>query len=312
MKKLFSVSPWGKAIVSILGCAAISFPLLLTACSNSSSEVSDIISSYKAEVDLPDTDSTTVKTDKDSSSSSKNIESSADEGNKASKSSASEKSSDSCSSSGEVSSSGIGEVASSSSVEFSSSSEEDVILEKCGESGYDPNIQYCKGSKTPTDKPKCGDAEDALMYNPETQYCRSGTIPTSMSKCGEYDHSPLYNPEKWYCYDGEIVTLVEAVALAAKANEEKLLKQLVDQGVSFDVRGADGFYPIHWTVKNGNSEAMKYLIDKGADVNAKSSNGWSVLDWATEGARTDMIKVLKKAGAKNTPEYFIYRKEKKT
>jgi ankyrin repeat protein len=49
---------------------------------------------------------------------------------------------------------------------------------------------------------------------------------------------------------------------------------------------------------------MMFLINKGVDVNAKCGQGYSVLDWATNEGYTRLIKALKKAGAKNTPQYF--------
>ena len=49
---------------------------------------------------------------------------------------------------------------------------------------------------------------------------------------------------------------------------------------------------------------MMFLIEKGVDVNAKCDQGYSVLDWATNEGYTRLIKALKKAGAKNTQQYF--------
>ena len=83
-----------------------------------------------------------------------------------------------------------------------------------------------------------------------------------------------------------------------------MLQVLADAGAPLDNRGPDGYLPIHWTVKSGNYDAMMFLIEKGVDVNAKCGQGYSVLDWATNEGYTRLIKALKKAGAKNTPQYF--------
>ncbi|MCF0225504.1 MAG: ankyrin repeat domain-containing protein [Fibrobacter sp.] len=95
-----------------------------------------------------------------------------------------------------------------------------------------------------------------------------------------------------------------AVLLAAKSGKVDMLELLVEAGASLENRSPDGYLPIHWTVKNGQYDAMMYLIGKGVDVNAKCGQGYSVLDWATNEGYTRLIKALKKAGAKNTPQYF--------
>jgi len=102
----------------------------------------------------------------------------------------------------------------------------------------------------------------------------------------------------------EAQTLGTAVLLAAKAGKVDMLETLAEAGAPLDSRSADGYMPIHWTVKNGNYDAMMFLIGKGVDVNAKCGQGYSVLDWATNEGYTRLIKALKKAGAKNTPQYF--------
>ena len=99
-------------------------------------------------------------------------------------------------------------------------------------------------------------------------------------------------------------TLGTAVLIAAKTGKVDMLQVLADAGAPLDNRGPDGYLPIHWTVKNGNYDAMMFLIDKKVDVNAKCGQGYSVLDWATNEGYTRLIKALKKAGAKNTAQYF--------
>lgn len=105
-------------------------------------------------------------------------------------------------------------------------------------------------------------------------------------------------------------TLGTAVLLAAKAGKVDMLEVLAEAGAPLDSRSADGYMPIHWTVKNGQYDAMMFLIGKGVDVNAKCGQGYSVLDWATNEGYTRLIKALKKAGAKNTPQYFKDSKAK--
>lgn len=99
-------------------------------------------------------------------------------------------------------------------------------------------------------------------------------------------------------------SLGTAVLLAAKAGKVDMLEILANAGASLETRSADGYLPIHWTVKNGNYDAMMFLISKGVDVNAKCGQGYSVLDWATNEGYTRLIKELKKKGAKITPQYL--------
>jgi len=99
-------------------------------------------------------------------------------------------------------------------------------------------------------------------------------------------------------------TLGTAVLIAAKTGKVDMLQVLADAGAPLENRGPDGYLPIHWTVKSGNYDAMMFLIDRKVDVNAKCGQGYSVLDWATNEGYTRLIKALKKAGAKNTAQYF--------
>lgn len=95
-----------------------------------------------------------------------------------------------------------------------------------------------------------------------------------------------------------------AVLVAAKTGKADVLEVLADAGAPLELRGPDGYLPIHWTVKSGNYDAMMFLINRGVDVNAKCNQGYSVLDWATNEGYPRLIKALKKKGAKNTPKYF--------
>ena len=95
-----------------------------------------------------------------------------------------------------------------------------------------------------------------------------------------------------------------AVLIAAKTGKADMLELLANAGAPLEARGPDGYLPIHWAVKGGNFDAMMFLINKGVDVNAKCGQGYSVLDWATNEGYPRLIKALKKAGAKNTKQYF--------
>lgn len=101
----------------------------------------------------------------------------------------------------------------------------------------------------------------------------------------------------------ELSNLSSAVIIAAKTGDTESLKILGESGVPLEIRGADGYFPIHLTVKGGHYDAMMYLISKGVDVNAKCNQGYSVVDWAKNEGYTRLISALKKAGGKHTPAY---------
>ena len=154
--------------------------------------------------------------------------------------------------------------------------------------------------------------EDSVIYHLAyyQDYGFHGMLMTAeelIGLCG----TESYSDNVQYCKDGELMDSYDAVILAVKTNDVDMLQDvwyLTDRS-NIGRCGSDGYYPIHWAVKKGNYEAMMFLIDKGVDVNAKSANGWSALDWATEEGYTRLIKALKKAGAKNTAQYY---KEHKT
>ena len=101
----------------------------------------------------------------------------------------------------------------------------------------------------------------------------------------------------------EYSNLAPAVGFAAKTGNVEMLKILGDANVPLEIKGADGYYPIHLAVKGGHYDALMYLIEKKVDVNVKCKQGYSVLDWAKNEGYTRLIKAVKKAGGKHTPEY---------
>ena len=104
--------------------------------------------------------------------------------------------------------------------------------------------------------------------------------------------------------DVDLANITSAVVYAAKIGDTESLKILGDAGVPLETRAADGYYPIHLTVKGGHYDAMMYLISKGVDVNITCSQKYSVLDWAKNEGYSRLITALKKAGAKHTSAYL--------
>ena len=104
--------------------------------------------------------------------------------------------------------------------------------------------------------------------------------------------------------EGAVNDLGASVALAAKVGNTDGLRILGDAGAPLEIRGADGYFPIHLAAKGGHYDAVEYLISKGVDVNVKCSQGYSVLDWAKNEGYTRIISLLQKHGAKYTPAYL--------
>jgi ankyrin repeat protein len=67
---------------------------------------------------------------------------------------------------------------------------------------------------------------------------------------------------------------------AIRANDLRLIKTLLDEGISANVEGPDGITPLMVAAETGSLDAMKMLIDRHADVNAKNINGSTALMWS--------------------------------
>lgn len=98
----------------------------------------------------------------------------------------------------------------------------------------------------------------------------------------------------------EPANLTSAVIYAANNGNADMLRILGEAGIPLEVRGADGYFPIHLVVKNGHYDALMYLIEKKVDINAQCKQGYSVLDWAKSSGYTRLINAVKKAGGKHT------------
>ena len=155
-------------------------------------------------------------------------------------------------------------VESSASVEESSSSVEEG--EPCGDTTYDPETQYCAGGTTPTDMPKCGDAQ--ALYNPETHYCAiSGDVTELTAACG----TTLYNPEKQYCQADE----VKDIAITATRN-------------NIFVKGDTTTTTL--TVENATSCSITYTNQSKVEKTDNSSCSWTFTN-ANDATENAIVKV---------------------
>src|SRR5574344_266550 len=104
--------------------------------------------------------------------------------------------------------------------------------------------------------------------------------------------------------EGAVNDLGASVALAAKVGNTDGLRILGVAGAPLEIRGADGYFPIHLAAKGGHYDAVESLISKGVDVNVKCSQAYSVLDRAKTAGHTRIISLLQEHGAKYTRAYL--------
>ena len=94
----------------------------------------------------------------------------------------------------------------------------------------------------------------------------------------------------------------DAIFLAAKNNNMKMLKQMIDSGTEVEHRNFNGETALHVAASLGNLDMVKYLIGKGADVNAETSKKWLPIHHAVRFERVNVINYLVARGASlNSP-----------
>ena len=92
------------------------------------------------------------------------------------------------------------------------------------------------------------------------------------------------------CGGGE---LLEAV----KANDAEAVRALLEDGVSANVKGPDGYRPLHMACEQGNVEIVRLLLGNGADVEAREDRGRVPLPMAAEKGHIQVVQLLLANGA---------------
>lgn len=94
-----------------------------------------------------------------------------------------------------------------------------------------------------------------------------------------------------------------AISLAFNNGQAEVMKVLMEEGVTFDLREA-GFAKsrLHEAAENGHQEVVQFLIQKDANINAKSSTGATPLIFAAMNGHSETVDVLIEAGAKVNEE----------
>ena len=88
-----------------------------------------------------------------------------------------------------------------------------------------------------------------------------------------------------------------ALDAAVAANHLEVVKILLQNHASVNVRSAGDFTPLHKAAMNGNLEIAKLLLDGGADVNATDGSGKTPLQCAAEKGHQEVWALLRQRSA---------------
>ncbi|CAM9598607.1 unnamed protein product [Hapterophycus canaliculatus] len=87
--------------------------------------------------------------------------------------------------------------------------------------------------------------------------------------------------------------------LAARANNVRRVKVLLDRGISPDATRWSGVTPLHRAAEVNSCQVAQVLINAEASVNARTSWGWyAPLHLAVQNGHEQVAEVLLRAGAK--------------
>ena len=88
-----------------------------------------------------------------------------------------------------------------------------------------------------------------------------------------------------------------ALMVAAQADDEGLVRRLLEAGATVDATNVNGGTALMFAAIDGAMSAGRLLIERGADVNAQASFGWTALMVAAVKGRAEFSGLLLQAGA---------------
>lgn len=92
--------------------------------------------------------------------------------------------------------------------------------------------------------------------------------------------------------------LNEELGNAIIGNDAGRVALLIEKGADVNLRGSNGYAPLHSAARNRNSPIVELLARNKADVNAKDGDGFTPLDYAIGRNHVPTVEMLLKQGAK--------------
>jgi ankyrin repeat protein len=84
---------------------------------------------------------------------------------------------------------------------------------------------------------------------------------------------------------------------ATRENNPAEVSRLLRAGAGVNAKNDNGFTPLHWSWKNGQSQVLIELLDHGADIEVKDRNGLTPLHYACASGNVAVIVELLSRGA---------------
>ncbi|GMF25992.1 unnamed protein product [Phytophthora fragariaefolia] len=80
---------------------------------------------------------------------------------------------------------------------------------------------------------------------------------------------------------------------AVKAGDVAKLRELLDRGVSLDVKDEDQRTPLHWACATGRLDVAEFLLEHAqAAGNVQDDSGWTPLMSAASAGHGDIVSLL--------------------
>ena len=101
-------------------------------------------------------------------------------------------------------------------------------------------------------------------------------------------------------FTGEVKQLIQAT----ERHDQEKIKNLLNNGVSYNVHGNHGITPLFYLMSKKDKSAVKLALKSGTDPNFPSSEGYVLLPMVTGGDDIEWMRILLEAGADpNVPNY---------
>jgi len=143
-----------------------------------------------------------------------------------------------------------------------------------------------------TRQPLCGALSFAIaLFLSSAVYSMDSGTASPIERAQEMDEAVAIN-------GGSAERVREGEFLrAAECGDEKLLRDLLAQGVNSEAKGDLGHTALHLAIAHGHRDLINLLLENSVDVNAQSNGGWTPLLMAIDRAETELVAALLTFGA---------------